>query len=286
MIDAAGTLRECGIPAATPESHALFRELVALPDRATMRTAMREALAPGPVASTTTDPLEALGIPTVREPVPARRAPLREATRYTEAARELGAREGWAMPDGSYPIRNAQDVENALADFDRSGGRDETARAHILQRAEQVPGGKDRLPPEWGGSTQQAIQESVRLAQLGIPTIEAAPARLREATTRYTSATREVLAREGAARPDGSYPIKTATDVEDAVDDFDRSNGSDADKAHIIRRAEQVGATDKLPATWSGSTQVIQESDRRADPLEALGIPTTSASLRHVRLLA
>ncbi|MGA2164351.1 MAG: hypothetical protein ABSH36_07770 [Solirubrobacteraceae bacterium] len=170
MIDAAGTLRECGIPAATPESHALFRELVALPDRATMRTALREALAPGPVASTTTDPLEALGIPTIPGPPPAR---LREATRYTEAARKVLAKEGKARADGSYPIRNAQDVENAVSDLRRSGGTDED-RAHIVKRAEEVPGGTDRLPPEWGGSTQ-AIQESERLAQLGIPTVDDCP---------------------------------------------------------------------------------------------------------------
>jgi hypothetical protein len=96
----------------------------------------------------------------------------------------------------------------------------------------------------------------------------------------YTPAARKLLAKEGKARPDGSYPIRTAEDVEDAVADFNRSSGSPEDKAHIVKQAKAVaGGTDKLPADWSDSTR-LQESAKR---LQALGVPMLGSSLGPVR---
>ncbi len=106
---------------------------------------------------------------------------------------------------------------------------------------------------------------------------------LREATS-YTPAARKLLAQEGAARPDGSYPITSKSELEDALDDFNRSGGSDADREHITARADALGATDCLPADWPGSTCAVpvQESERR---LNALGIPTLDGgTLGPVRL--
>ena len=57
-------------------------------------------------------------------------------------------------------------------------------------------------------------------------------------------------AETGVALPDGSYPIRTAKDVENAVKDFSRF-GQKADvKAHIIRRARAIGAESALPGDW------------------------------------
>ena len=66
----------------------------------------------------------------------------------------------------------------------------------------------------------------------------------------FSTKEREKLADQGAARPDGSYPIKSAKDVENAVKDFGRANGSAADKAHIIARAKAIGAETSLPDDW------------------------------------
>ena len=89
----------------------------------------------------------------------------------------------------------------------------------------------------------------------------AAKAANADATKRkFDTAERKDLADSGAARPDGSYPIKTATDVSNAVKDFGRSKGSAADKAHIVARAKAIGATDQLPADWPGSTQGKEKS--------------------------
>ena len=60
----------------------------------------------------------------------------------------------------------------------------------------------------------------------------------------------EADAETGVALPDGSYPIRTAKDVENAVKDFSRF-GQKADvKAHIIRRARAIGAESALPGDW------------------------------------
>lgn len=110
---------------------------------------------------------------------------------------------------------------------------------------------------------------------LALPDGQAMRRHLRESTvatrpSSYTPAARKLLAKDRKARPDGSYPINTAKDVQDAVADFNRSSGSPEDKAHIIARAKAVGATDNLPADWQAAHAHIQESAKR---LRKLGVP-------------
>src|SRR5277367_6375709 len=52
---------------------------------------------------------------------------------FSAAEREKDAEAGVAMPDGSYPIRSAKDVENAVRDYNRSG-RKPDVKAHIIAR--------------------------------------------------------------------------------------------------------------------------------------------------------
>ena len=51
------------------------------------------------------------------------------------------------MPDGSYPIRSAKDVENAVRDYDRSGQKADV-KAHIIARAKAI-GAESALPDDW-----------------------------------------------------------------------------------------------------------------------------------------
>jgi hypothetical protein len=136
------------------------------------------------------------------------------------------------------------------------------AAAKVLREA-QVPANSPRsmeLFPELlrlgdQDAMRRHVQASTRLD--GVPLREAAGA----PTGKYAAGARKLLAKEGLARPDGSYPIRTAKDVEDAVADFNRVDGSPEDKAHIIERAKAVdGGTDALPADWSASTRSLQES--------------------------
>lgn len=66
----------------------------------------------------------------------------------------------------------------------------------------------------------------------------------------FSDEKRKKLADSGAAMSDGSYPIVTRGDLENAVKAFGRSP-DEATKQHIIKRAKALGATDALPDKWN-----------------------------------
>lgn len=61
---------------------------------------------------------------------------------------------------------------------------------------------------------------------------------------------REKLAKEGKARGDGSFPIESVADLRNAIRAVGRAKSPAAAKAHIIRRAKALGATNLLPVGW------------------------------------
>lgn len=81
----------------------------------------------------------------------ARRAGMRNDTReatFGAKTREKLAEKGVAMPDGSFPIRNGGDLDNAVQALGRAKdpGR---AKAHIKKRAKAL-GLSHKLPDDWG----------------------------------------------------------------------------------------------------------------------------------------
>src|SRR5215467_10476621 len=86
----------------------------------------------------------------------------------------------------------------------------------------------------------------------------------------FSTDRRKELAKSGAALPDGSYPIESKEDLSNAIQAFGRANPSDRGKvrAHIIKRAKALGATDMLPADWPGSTK---EEGKSLDTLILFG---------------
>ena len=77
---------------------------------------------------------------------------------FSAAQREKDAEGGVAMPDGSYPIRNARDVENAVRDFNRSGQKPDV-KAHIIARAKAI-GAENALPDNWTETADKAAAPS------------------------------------------------------------------------------------------------------------------------------
>lgn len=61
---------------------------------------------------------------------------------------------------------------------------------------------------------------------------------------------RKDAAGKGLAMPDGSFPIKNAADLRNAIKAVGRAKNSAAAKAHIIRRAKALGLEDLLPDGW------------------------------------
>lgn len=66
----------------------------------------------------------------------------------------------------------------------------------------------------------------------------------------FPQAKRDELAKSGKALPDGSFPIETPADVDDAIQAFGRAKNKPAAKAHIVKRAKALGVAGKLPDGW------------------------------------
>lgn len=78
----------------------------------------------------------------------------------------------------------------------------------------------------------------------------------------FSDAKRKELADKGHAMPDGSFPIETTGDLENAVAAHGRAKDPEKAKEHIIARAKDLKATDKLPADWEGSTAEKDDADK------------------------
>jgi len=82
-----------------------------------------------------------------------------DAADLNTAARKYCASRGWAMPDGSYPIRDAAhhgetDLGKAIGAVGRGGGSHDAIRAHIMKRASAL-GKSDAIPDNWGAGGRQ-----------------------------------------------------------------------------------------------------------------------------------
>lgn len=84
----------------------------------------------------------------------------------------------------------------------------------------------------------------------------------------YNAKQRREMAKLGQALPDGSYPIKTRKDLENAISLVGLGNAPDkVIKDHIIKRARAIDALSMIPPKWMGSGDMKQ-----GDDLEHFGI--------------
>lgn len=67
---------------------------------------------------------------------------------------------------------------------------------------------------------------------------------------KFSDTEREKLAKEGKALPDGSFPINSTRDLKNAIKAHGRAKDPDEAKAHIIKRAKDMGKQDLLPEEW------------------------------------
>jgi hypothetical protein len=89
----------------------------------------------------------------------------------------------------------------------------------------------------------------------------------------FSAGEREKDAERGVAMPDGSYPIRSAKELENAVRDYYRSGEKPNVKAHIIARAKAIGAESALPDDWR------EPADKAAGLSDAFGGAHTPGAL-------
>lgn len=66
----------------------------------------------------------------------------------------------------------------------------------------------------------------------------------------YSEESRGAMAKAGQALPDGSYPIKDEADLKNAIQAFGRAKDKTAAKAHIMKRAVDLGLEEAIPLSW------------------------------------
>ena len=96
---------------------------------------------PEPLVASPTGPVLA---PFVDEPLPFRD--------YDTAQRKAMIEKGWALPDGSYPIADEEDLRNAIQAIGRASDPAK-AKAHIKKRANALGKG-DLIPEGWSEDTE------------------------------------------------------------------------------------------------------------------------------------
>ena len=69
--------------------------------------------------------------------------------------REKLAKEGKALKDGSFPIRNVSDLKNAIQSYGRAKDKD-LAKKHIIKRAKDLQRYYDLIPEEWRSKRYRA----------------------------------------------------------------------------------------------------------------------------------
>ena len=90
---------------------------------------------------------------------------IEEGRQFTGNQRKAAAKAGQAQKDGSYPIKNRQDLKNAIQAFGRSKNKAAT-KAHIIRRAKAL-GLTSLLPKEWKVKTDKASYELVTCPEEG-----------------------------------------------------------------------------------------------------------------------
>lgn len=77
----------------------------------------------------------------------------------------------------------------------------------------------------------------------------------------WTHDERKQAAKDGHAMPDGSFPIKKAKDVQDAVDDWGRAGAKPSVKEHIQSRAKALDCEHHLPMDWQSKKATNQDTN-------------------------
>lgn len=66
----------------------------------------------------------------------------------------------------------------------------------------------------------------------------------------FTEAERRSLAKRGMALPDGSFPVRNAADLHNAIQAIGRAKDPAAAKRHIIKRARALMLKSEIPLSW------------------------------------
>jgi hypothetical protein len=175
----------------------------------------------------------------------------------TRAKREEYANKGWALPDGSFPIKTKDDIKAAIHAYGRAKEEHKAAvRKHIIKRARQLKV-SDLIPENW--TKPKTVAASAKVESMRESALVASA--IAELAT-IPQEERAKLAESGEALPDGSYPIRNEKDLKNAIKAYGRSNPKDRAKvrAHIRKRARALKLAILIPEEWKSAASNDAES--------------------------
>lgn len=77
----------------------------------------------------------------------------------------------------------------------------------------------------------------------------------------FTEDQRNSMSKEGTAMPDGSFPIKSESDLRNAIQAYGRAKDKEAAKRHIMKRAKEMGKENLIPSNWVMGGGTEKKSD-------------------------
>jgi uncharacterized membrane protein YkoI/ribosomal protein L40E len=94
---------------------------------------------------------------------------------------------------------------------------------------------------------------------------------------------REEMSKRGEAMKDGSFPIKDSEDLRNAIMAHGRAKDIEAAKAHIMKRAKELGLEDMIPEEWS---KPMGDGEKSATVVSVNDDPELMAKLMEFELMA
>ena len=99
-------------------------------------------------------------------------AAVAELAKISQEEREELAKEGKALPDGAYPIRNVEDLKNAIQAYGRSKASERRmVRKHIMKRARQLRQWM-LVPEHWKNAASMEAEEKLAAMRSVIASLE------------------------------------------------------------------------------------------------------------------
>ena len=207
-----------------------------------------------------------------------------EKRAFSKTEREHAAISGQALPGGSFPIKNIQDLKNAIRSFGRAKDKD-AAKSHIIARAKAL-GQTDLIPDNWKNTEAEtekadhnpADLESVRTALIALIKSEldeiarGEENEIPDVSELLTSLSIFLGWWDGEA-DEGEAPEPFATDTDDQPSGDDMAYIAMGVSPDLIKSATSAEATDEI------------RDELRTEIVKALGLDdsTTKAALAEAK---
>jgi peptidoglycan hydrolase-like protein with peptidoglycan-binding domain/phage head maturation protease len=181
----------------------------------------------------------------------------------TKPAPKSGSGSRATTPGGdgdTWKITNVEQLRAAVRGFGAvKASEREKVKAHIMKRAFAL-NRPDLIPDGWKKTRGKSADGwAVELMTAALDEVAAVVDGL-ESKREFSAEQRRRAAKDDAALPDGSYPIRSEQDLRNAVSAYGRAKPEDRAKvrAHIMRRARAIGHPELIPDDWK-TTKALDE---------------------------